>query len=183
MFSTRCIPLYALLISGTTFTSNKVGPGFSLLNKADSLIYALVDNGSNLDIDQLSSKDFVSLKMGVRPYIKIKDLEIQPVSSYEASRGVQQETGKKSLPYKDTLFVNKKIDWKNKSTIVHIYDRNNQELYRAQCPAGKTIYVQWDGTSLYPQTGPLRGLQGTTDQGFDLRYNVKTKDLIQLPIR
>lgn len=69
-------------------------------------------------------------------------------------------------------FFDKQIDLSKKTTL-SIFDKNGNAFYKAEFPLNKTIYVNWDGTKLYHQRGPLKGLTGKTDAGYSLKNNVK----------
>ena len=176
--------LIGLLCSGALYAVKKdkaYGPGFSLLNKSKKIIYVYVENENKekISIETMSRRAVPAQSlMAINETIE----ELQNQSSGGYSQKSPKERTQEIFKYKDQLFINEVIAWQTTSSIVHIFERDGTEIYRAEFPAGKTIYVHWDGTEFYPQTGPLRGLQGTTDQGFSLRKNIKKSDITVLPI-
>lgn len=69
-----------------------------------------------------------------------------------------------------------KLDISNK-TILTIYDNKGTELIEAEFPKNKTIYINWDGTNLYKQKGPLMGLTGVNDNCYSLKNNVADNEI------
>jgi len=64
-----------------------------------------------------------------------------------------------------------------KETVLYIYKSNPTDpsiapfrVYKIK--VGKTIYVTWNNDSLYPETGPMKGLTGNTKTGYSLKNNV-----------
>ena len=53
-------------------------------------------------------------------------------------------------------------------------------LYKASFPKNKTIYINWAQNKLYKQQGPLKGITGATDNGYDLKKNVGDADIKKL---
>ena len=73
-------------------------------------------------------------------------------------------------------FLDKPIDISKDTTLI-IYNKDGKEIYKATFTKNKTIYINWDGSKLYPQRGPLKGLTKATDAGYSLRKNVIQSDI------
>jgi hypothetical protein len=73
-------------------------------------------------------------------------------------------------------FYDKTIDI-SKKTELAIYDNNKKVLAKVTFPLNKTIYINWDGATVYPQRGPLKGLTGKTDKKYSLKNNVKKGEI------
>lgn len=68
----------------------------------------------------------------------------------------------------------------SKDTTLTLY-RNNQgqaeKIVTASFAKGKTIYINWDGKTLYKQKGPLGGLTNVNDNCYSLENNVSDADI------
>lgn len=132
--------------------------GFSLHNKSNKTIYVTVDNDSL--VKEKGVEGFLQKTFGgpaVRRVLKGAFLDL-PLNTA-------------------------------KETIVTLYDCDSLDsceasakniLYKATFPKNKTIYINWAQNKLYKQQGPLKGITGATDNGYDLKNNVGDGDIKKL---
>jgi hypothetical protein len=177
------------------------GPGFSILNKSNKPINIIVDNNNKLNINKhtkitaaygqknnkLTAAPFIENKTSIKEKFgqvflgKETEEFFSPRQDHEREQrqkaGLEEENTRRYILHKNNLFQNQNINWESYPTTVSIFDRSDNLLYQAEFPAGKTIYVHWNGKDLYPQTGPLRGFQGTTDIGYYLDKNLRNDDI------
>jgi hypothetical protein len=79
----------------------------------------------------------------------------------------------------ETMEVRKKQSYDKiinlaEKTTVRLYDENEDLMYKAEFPAGKTIYIKWDGKKISPQKGDVFK---NTKKGYSLKNNVKASDI------
>ncbi len=73
-----------------------------------------------------------------------------------------------------------------KSTKLTLYDCSSLDecdtssariIKRVTFTPNKTMYINWDGSKIYKQQGPLKGLTKATDKGYELNNNVIESDI------
>lgn len=62
-------------------------------------------------------------------------------------------------------------------TELTLYNTKGVKILTAHFAPEKTIYINWDGKTLYKQKGPLGGITGVNDNCFSLANNVADSDI------
>jgi hypothetical protein len=135
--------------------------GFSLRNKTKKPIYVMIKNNS---FGYEQQKELIG---------KVKGL----VTKNEAIYPVEPDQFL-DLPMNVSNYTTLKI--LNASTLNEAKEAtatNKAPVLSATFTPDKTMYVNWDGTSLYPQQGPLSGKANVTDRCYGLNKNVKKEDI------
>jgi hypothetical protein len=145
--------------------------GFSLRNKSGKDIYVTAENdsllrGSNI-ASQFLQKHFGEPDLYLLKNNKFLDLQLNI-----------------EKPTKLTLYDCASLDGCD--------IKKARKVIQATFTPNKTIYINWDGSKLYKQRGPLKGLGGkvkdagepitnliphATDQGYNLSNNVDDNDI------
>jgi len=101
---------------------------------------------------------------------------VQLTNGNKLQRFGQELTNAAELLLKDAV-AESPIDI-SKDTELILYDtKTKKKILSAKFTPNKTIYINWNGKTLYKQQGPLGGMTGVNDNCYSLKNNVEDLDI------